>query len=230
MKKLLILLLLSTSFSTFAHYHLDFSLSDFCYQQPEVQDRSGISELYVTNWYHVKHDGVYYFPNEEEGITATSLCIFKDEYGQYDSKGSLKKGKKNGKWIHWWSNGQKWVEANWKDGKKDGAWTAWERNGSIDYEENWKDNKMEGKWTWWHQNGQIKLEGSYKNDKANGIWTWWSKDGSKLQEGTFLNGESEDCDDAAKTDEDGNRWVEGWVTLSPCNIYVDWMTNFDRLY
>jgi len=61
MKKLLILLLLSTSFSTFANSHLDFSLSDFCYMMPKVQDRGG----------------VYYFPNEEVGITAGSLCVYK---------------------------------------------------------------------------------------------------------------------------------------------------------
>ena len=66
MKKLLILLF-STSFSTFAGSQLDFTLSDFCYQQPNVQDRGG----------------VYYFPNEEVGITDSSLCVYKDLYGQY---------------------------------------------------------------------------------------------------------------------------------------------------
>ena len=76
MQKILILLLLSTSFSTFADSHLDFTLSDFCYQQPNVQDRNG----------------VYYFPNEEVGISATSICVFKNAYGQYRSKGELING------------------------------------------------------------------------------------------------------------------------------------------
>ena len=78
MKKLLLLLLLSTSFPTFAnkvfniddyvdYVDLDFTLSDFCYLQPNVQDRGG----------------VYYFPNEEVGITDSSLCVYKDLYGQY---------------------------------------------------------------------------------------------------------------------------------------------------
>jgi hypothetical protein len=49
MKKLLILLLLSTSLSTFAGSQLDFTLSKFCYLDTRVQDR----------------EGVYYFPNEE---------------------------------------------------------------------------------------------------------------------------------------------------------------------
>ena len=69
MKKLFLLLILSLSFigSGVAGSQLDFTLSDFCYQQPNVQDRGG----------------VYYFPNEEVGITDSSLCVYKDLYGQY---------------------------------------------------------------------------------------------------------------------------------------------------
>ena len=80
---------------------MDFTLSDFCYQQPNVQDRGG----------------VYYFPNEEVGITATSLCVYKDEYGQYASKGELINGRKDGKWTRWDKNGQIQAVWNYKDGK-----------------------------------------------------------------------------------------------------------------
>ena len=89
MKKILILLL-STSFSTFASSHLDFTLSDFCYQHPMVQDR----------------DEIYYLPNKEVGITAKSICIYKDSYGQYESEGKLRKGLKVGEWTFWESNGK----------------------------------------------------------------------------------------------------------------------------
>ena len=67
MKKLLVLLLLSISLSTFADSDLDFTLSDFCHEQPGVQERNG----------------VFYFPNEEVGITATSICVFKDTFGHF---------------------------------------------------------------------------------------------------------------------------------------------------
>ena len=43
MKKLLLpLFLLMISFSSYADSYLDFSLSDFCYQQPNVQTRNGV--------------------------------------------------------------------------------------------------------------------------------------------------------------------------------------------
>ena len=149
MKKLLLTFLLTASFSTFAD--LDFSLSDFCYLQPEVQDRD-VSEEIDPNYFdiveaynpfgnHYYYSGTYYFPNKEVGITETSICVFKDAYGQYDSKGNLKKGKKEGKWIHWRSNGQKEAEINWKDGKKDGKNIWWYINGEIKSETYYKDGE-----------------------------------------------------------------------------------------
>ena len=147
MKKILLTLLLTASFSTFAD--LDFSLSDFCYLQPNVQDRdankpSNIVDLdeYLNPYgNHFNESGTYYFPNREVGITKTSICVFEDKYGQYDSKGNLKNGKKEGKWIHWRSNGQKEAEINWKDGKKDGKNIWWYINGEIKSETYYKDGE-----------------------------------------------------------------------------------------
>ncbi len=126
MKKLFLLLILSLSFigSGVAGSQLDFTLSDFCYQQPGVQER----------------EGVYYFPNKEVGITATSICVYKDSYGQYESKGNLVNGKLDGKWTLWRENGQIQIEANYKDGKKDGKYTYWWLNGQITVS-NWKDGE-----------------------------------------------------------------------------------------
>ena len=96
MKKLFILPLILSSFSTFAdgHHLMDFSLSNFCYQQPNVQYRNG----------------VYYFPNESVGITDTSICVYKDAYGQYSSKGNIVKGYFDGLWTGWDKNGEIWLE------------------------------------------------------------------------------------------------------------------------
>jgi len=233
MKKLLFLTFALVCSSSNAHFHLDFTLSDFCYQQPNVQDRTGTSDLYVTNWHHVKHDGVYYFPNEEEGITATSLCVFKDKFGQFDSKGSLKKGKKNGKWVHWHSNGQKWVEANWRDGKKDGLWTVWRKDGSKKYEENWKSNKEEGSWTWWNSDGSIDLEGAWKDGKPYDEWLWY-RDGSIDQIGTFSSegfkssckGPDGENKEETATTQDGKEFT--FIRVYDCEIFTSWRDNFNQ--
>ena len=100
MKKLLLFILVLINTSSFSNSYssfLDFSLSDFCNLQDGVQER----------------DYVFYFPNEEEGITATSICVYKDQYGQYYSQGNLKNGKRDGKWIWYFENGKKDVEENY---------------------------------------------------------------------------------------------------------------------
>jgi len=97
MKKLLLLSLIASSFSTLAdgHHLMDFTLSDFCYTQPNVQYR----------------DGAYYFPNQSVGITDTSICVYKDEYGQYSSKGNIVRGFFDGLWTGWTRNGEIWLES-----------------------------------------------------------------------------------------------------------------------
>jgi len=232
MKKLLLILSLAFSFSVNADGHLDFELSDFCYQQFNVQERSGTSQSYTSNWYHVKHDGTYYFPNEEEGITSTSLCVFKNRYGQFDSKGDLKDGKKNGKWIHWYSNGQKWVEASWKNGKKDGLWSVWTQNGIKEYEEIWKNNKEDGRWTWWNSEGEIELKGTWKDGKPSGEWLWY-RYGSIDQIGTF---DSEGLITMCKGTDGENKThvivVNGieseLLRTYDCEIFTSWRNNFNR--
>ena len=126
MKKLLIFLFsILISFNSYGGAKIDLSLSDFCYHQRNVQDR----------------DGVLYFPNQQVGITATSICVYHDAYGQYYSKGRLKNGRKDGKWTWWYENGQKKREKNYKDGKLDGKDTDWHKNGQIESERTWQNGK-----------------------------------------------------------------------------------------
>ena len=215
MKQLLILLLISTSFSVSADSHLDYELSDFCYKHPGVQDR----------------DGVYYFPNEEVGITAESVCVFKDAYGQYESKGDLVDGLKNGEWKEWSQNGELLEEkfyidgvtgtiacldytqniitlndepftgliickyedvgiglqGNTINGKKEGRFTIFYENGQKLEETNYKDGKADGKQTWWNEDGQKVAESYFKNGKLDGTATSWHNNGQKAKVSHFKN-------------------------------------------
>ena len=183
MKKLLILLLLSTSLSAFSEidsremfdYFYDYSLSEFCMYQPGVQDRGDdIHELY--------------FPNEEVGITATSVCVFKDAYGQIGDKGELIKGIQQGKWISYYTNGLKEVEVNYKDGKRDGKVTFWSRKGQKQQEHYEKDGRREGELIGWFQNGQVREKMYYKDSVFDGTVTLWQENGKKWIEAVFVNG------------------------------------------
>jgi uncharacterized protein len=124
MKKLLLILFIAIGSNTFADSHIDFTLSDFCYEQSNVQERNG----------------VYYFPNQDAGITYISICVYKNANGQYQSKGRL------------------------LDGKKDGVWTYWTRYGSKDTQEYWNKGIQE-KYTGFY--GGLRFEVTYKNGIKN---------------------------------------------------------------
>jgi len=192
MKKLLVLLLLSTSLPTFADSHLDFTLSDFCYQQPNIQERfeDGFLPLDRTfeDYDHMFSQGTYYFPNEVLGITATSICVYKDAYGQHESKGNLKNGRKNGTWTFWRSDGAKEIEFNFKNGKQDGKYITWDPNGNKSTEIDYKDDRIHGKHYSWWGNGKKMMIFSYKNGKRDGNQYMWHKNGQKSLEINWKDG------------------------------------------
>jgi antitoxin component YwqK of YwqJK toxin-antitoxin module len=177
MKKLLILLLLSTSFSTFA-LDLDNYFKAFCYESPKVQTRNG----------------VWYLPNEQEPFTGENICVYKSN-GQYHSQGEVLNGLGDGKWTWWFENGQMWSEANYKDGKMDGKYIWWYENGQIAAEQDFINGKLDGKDTRWHENGTVWYVGKFKNGKSYGKMTWWYDNGQIRKEKYFKDGEciSGDC-------------------------------------
>jgi antitoxin component YwqK of YwqJK toxin-antitoxin module len=98
MKKLLYFLIIAINSHAFAE--TDFSLSDFCYEQPNVQERNGI----------------YYFPNQDTGITYISICVYKNTNGKLQSRGRLLNGLKDGVWTYWTSYGIKQSQEYWSKG------------------------------------------------------------------------------------------------------------------
>jgi antitoxin component YwqK of YwqJK toxin-antitoxin module len=202
MKKLLLLFFLSISFSAFSDSDkdLDFTLSDFCFKQPSVQDRGG----------------VLYLPNQQVGITAKSTCVYKDEYGQFYSQGRLKNGVRNGKWIFWHKNGAVFQEQNWVNGLKQGMFNHWYENEEKQQNHFYQDDALK-EITRWNKKGEIELSGSEDSKTGNlkitvyksgvitaigiakhtpekliehGKWTLYFPDsGLRHQEGNYKNGE-----------------------------------------
>jgi antitoxin component YwqK of YwqJK toxin-antitoxin module len=81
-----------------------------------------------------------------------------------------------GKYVEWWSNGQKEYEGNFKDGIEGGFSTSWYENGQKRYEGNYKDGELDGLWTSWYENGQKRYEENWKDGKLDGH-TKWDEDG-----------------------------------------------------
>ena len=183
MKKLLILLLLSTSFPALSEIDgreiwdlfYDYSLSEFCHYQPGIQNRGDdIWELY--------------FPNEEKGITATSICVKKDSYNQIGLKGKLINGIQQGTWTSYYKNGQKNLEENYKDGILNGISTKWSRTGQKLEEKTLENGMPVGEMFKWFPSGQIKAKIVVNDSESNSLVTFWQLNGEKWIEVVIKNG------------------------------------------
>jgi len=153
--------------------YMDFSLSDFCYLQPDVQ----------------KREGIYYYPNQDVGISATSICVFKNAYGQYHSKGALVDGTFDGNWNWWNKNGQKLKKTYFKDAYPEGTGIWWYENGQTRIIINIQDGMPEGTQEFWYENGQISSELIYRDGMKEGKSTMWRPNGLKIREINYQNDE-----------------------------------------
>ena len=67
-------------------------------------------------------------------------------------------GKKYGKIIHWYSNGQKKSKEEYIDGKQNGKVIHWYSNGQKKSEEEYINGKHIGTQTFWYPNGKIQSQ------------------------------------------------------------------------
>ena len=88
---------------------------------------------------------------------------------------------KDGTYIGWYDNGQKWYEENYKDGEYDGLCQWWYQNGQKKYEQNYKDGKLDGICQGWYENGQKKCEDNYKDGELDGLCQEWYDNGTSIK-------------------------------------------------
>ena len=130
----------------------------------------------------VEREGIYY-----EAFTDVP---FTGEIDGWLVKGSMKNGKKEGKWVNYHSNGQLRIKENYKNGKLDGAWVEFHDDGQLAFKGNYKNGKSEGACVAYYSNGQLRLKGNYKNGESEGAWVGFEEDGrvKEFMTGNFKNG------------------------------------------
>jgi len=84
---------------------------------------------------------------------------------------------KEGFWIYYYENGNKYLEENFKNGICEGLWIEWYENGNKMSEGNYENGKEEEHLILWYENGIKCSEGNYKNNKKEGFWINWYKNG-----------------------------------------------------
>jgi len=75
------------------------------------------------------------------------------------------KGRYQGKYKSWHSNGQKWVYCFYKSNKLEGEYKSWYSTGQLQEHCFYKNDQWEGEYEWWNIKGKLLKHCYYKNGK-----------------------------------------------------------------
>jgi len=106
----------------------------------------------------------YYAKQGDGRYIAKSVFFY--ESGKKRVEGNYNaEGKKEGKWVYWYENGNKWSEGYFADGLDDGKRTTWHDNGKLHFSGRLDHGKRIGTWKFYDENGKLTKELDY--DKEN---------------------------------------------------------------
>ena len=107
----------------------------------------------------VERNGVHYRIDNNEIYTGPVFNI------EGKSTGYIKKGKWNGEFEFYHSNGQLSEVGTFKDGKEDGPFKSDWENGQLQLKGSYKNGKKEGLFKSYYENGLLKRERTFKDGK-----------------------------------------------------------------
>jgi len=142
-----------------------------------------------------KRDGVHYRKDTNEIYSGPVFNI------KGKSTGYIKKGKFNGEFEFYHSNGQLSDIGSYKDGDgsdlgntgvprngRIGTWKSYYENGQLRVDRTYKDGKLDGPYKSYYENGQLWEDGTYKDGKREGPFKDYSPIGKFYEEGTYKDG------------------------------------------
>jgi len=124
----------------------------------------------------VERDGVLYIKDTNDIYSGPVFNI------DGKSTGYIKKGKWNGEFEFYHSNGQLRELGTWKEDKRDGPWKSYYENGQLKEKSTFKDGKRDGPWKSYYENGQLWWEETWKDGETNGPFKLYNEDGKLIEE------------------------------------------------
>ena len=128
----------------------------------------------------VKTDGLYYEKFTNEPFTGEVTG---------NQQGKISKGKREGEWLIYYSNGQLEEDVNFKDGKKEGEYLRYSKNGKLYHKGNYKNDKIEGEYLTYYPNGQLWTKCNWKDGKLEGEYLNYYQNGQLKRTEIYKDGE-----------------------------------------
>jgi antitoxin component YwqK of YwqJK toxin-antitoxin module len=90
-------------------------------------------------------------------------------------------------WKMYGVDGKLMVTIEYKHGKKHGKEISYFRNGQINEVKTWKNDTMHGPWLWYYDNGKPRMKANYVNGVRDGYYMYYHQDGSTYISGYYKN-------------------------------------------
>lgn len=117
----------------------------------------------------------------------TSKEVWFFNNGNVKEVGSIKFGKKVGKWVEFYSNGNKKAVKYYDDsGNPMGKWINYYDNGNKWNTAVYEKGKLNGAWIYWYKNGKKWHQLTYEEGNVIGKWCLWDESGKLDQSGTAI--------------------------------------------
>jgi antitoxin component YwqK of YwqJK toxin-antitoxin module len=111
-------------------------------------------------------------------------------------------GKLQGASKKYYENGALSEIIEWKTGIKDGKWIQYYDDGKKKLEAQYINDKLEGSFTVYKPYGGIDVKGNYKDNLQDGYWTTYDDKGLAITSIKFINGEPENKEQITKQQEE----------------------------
>jgi antitoxin component YwqK of YwqJK toxin-antitoxin module len=114
-------------------------------------------------------------PEKIQYFDARKKMVREEEYypsGQKHYTGEFLDGQRDGQWVFWFENGNKWSEGHFLKGVRSGMARVYHENGELFYTGSYIDGKKDGKWCFYDKDGKLSNEimfdkGIFLNQSAN---------------------------------------------------------------
>jgi len=114
--------------------------------------------------------------------------FFTEKDGALISQESYVSGEKEGYFITYFPKGGTAELIMWQKGRKNGLWEQYYSDGKIKFRGSFRDDEKEGNFTAWDPSGIVIITGQYGNGHQDGIWCFFNEKGELLKKEIYDKG------------------------------------------
>jgi antitoxin component YwqK of YwqJK toxin-antitoxin module len=111
--------------------------------------------------------------------------------GRKHMKLTYRHGRKDGKAMGWYANGQAKESGYYKAGEKHAEWQEWNEDGTLVREITYQDGLRHGSYRHYWPSGKLRYQGSYNKGDRHGVFTRWFENNNKESVVEYKNNEEE---------------------------------------